>query len=111
MSTDKPTISTVENIGKKVVGRPKGSPKTGGRKKGVKNQRSIILHEILANSGVDIGAEIKKAFDYATPDQKILLIKIVLEYFPKPNPVEMKKEEPPVRELTPAQKSAKLGAV
>lgn len=110
MTNLKPRISTVEKDGKR--GRKPGTAKTGGRIKGTPNKRSIVLHKILVDSGVDIGKEIKKAFEVATPEGKIQLIKIVLEHFPKPVAVEMESEEKkPTQILSNAQKAAKLAGI
>lgn len=107
----KPRISTVEKDGKK-RGRKPGCVKSGGRAKGTPNKKSIILHKILQESGVDIGLEIKKAFQVATPDGKIQLIKIVLEHFPKPVAIEVESEDKPkLKNLTNAEKAAKLASI
>lgn len=44
-------------------GRPKGTPKTGGRKKGTSNKRTYWLRDELERVGFDWALEIKKSFE------------------------------------------------
>ena len=48
---------------KKIGHRPKGLPKTGGRKKGTRNKRNLRLREIFAERGFDYVGQVMNTFE------------------------------------------------
>lgn len=59
------------------VGRPKGLPKYGGRKKGTPNKRSHLLHSLLEKESINWGKEFKAALDADNIDKCNVLISML----------------------------------
>jgi len=69
--------------------KPVGSPKTGGRKKGTPNRRTLDFQTCLDDQGIDLIAEIKNLLPVLSPDQKASVILDLLAYlYPKRKAVE-----------------------
>jgi hypothetical protein len=49
--------------GKKLGHRPKGLPKTGGRKKGTRNKKNVRLRDLFAEQGFDFVAQVMNTFN------------------------------------------------
>ena len=88
-------------------GKKTGGKKYGGRQKGTPNKNTMFLHKILAESGVNVGDEIKTALVTADMEQRIRIIDMILNHFPKPTAVEFKPESSQIP-LTDKEKAAKL---
>lgn len=66
-----------------------GSTKTGGRKKGTPNKRSLAFVEILESRGIDLLEEILKESEHLTNYEKVGVFSSLLPYvYPKRKPVE-----------------------
>lgn len=67
------------------MGKPKGSQKTGGRKKGSKNKNSIHLHDSLFQLEFNPAEELINLYKLSPPNiQAQILLKIVDFVFIKP---------------------------
>jgi hypothetical protein len=79
------------------VGRPKGLPKTGGRRRGTPNRATLSLRETLAALDYDSAVELVQiARNPKTPlDRRIQIHLGLLPYqYPKRKPVNELSEEP-----------------
>jgi hypothetical protein len=66
------------------MGRPKGIPKTGGRKRGTPNQTTLLFRDALASNGLDLAAEIVRLLPMALPEKQIDVLVQLLPYaYPK----------------------------
>ena len=71
--------------------RPKGTPKTGGRKKGTPNLKTLVLRESLNRVGFDIVKELSDVYPNLDASTKAKVLMSFLPYlFPKPGPVYIK---------------------
>jgi len=71
------------------MGKPIGSPKTGGRRKGTPNRRTLDFQSSLNEQGIDLVAEIRNLLPVLSPDQKASVILDLLAYlYPKRKAVE-----------------------
>lgn len=77
------------------MGRPKGQPKVGGRKKGVPNKTPAMkpLRVSLAELGFSLGDEIIKLYAAADDNMKLKLLQLITQYT-QVAPKEETKEEP-----------------
>lgn len=67
-----------------------GSLKTGGRKKGTPNKRSLDFYETLATQNIDILEQILNESFSLPPEEKIKVYLALLPYvYPKKKPVEV----------------------
>ena len=96
-------------------GRPKGYPKTGGRKKGSINKSTIILPAIIEGAGFDIGKEIRDLYKMADTDQKIRILTELMKYFPALAPVDsnelLKNTDPDPNPVTEVSEETLLAMV
>ncbi|HEY1078504.1 MAG TPA: hypothetical protein VGE46_00330 [Bdellovibrio sp.] len=70
------------------MSRPKGTPKTGGRKKGTRNLRTLVLRESLDRVGFDIVQELYELYPKLEPETQAKILMSFLPFlFPKPMPV------------------------
>jgi hypothetical protein len=76
--------------------RPKGIPKTGGRKKGTLNKSTLLMSVFLADHDYDFGTELKQALATMNLAKLVVLEKLFPYYFAKPMiaPIEIKPENP-----------------
>jgi len=84
-------------------GRPKGLPKTGGRKKGTPNRATVLLGEKLAANGYDPADELMRiAADVRTPLELSVHIHLALlpYIYPKRKPVDDSTREPMTANVT-----------
>jgi hypothetical protein len=73
----------MENKGHFEKGKPRHNK--AGRKKGGKNKATIYLHKLLFESNFDLADEIRKTLEQCTtPEQRIEVLRILVQYFPKP---------------------------
>jgi hypothetical protein len=84
--------SKVENL-KSPRGKPKGSPKSGGRTIGTPNKRSVWLRDELENAGINWGEEMAQAL--AGSDFKKAEILIALLPYLNPRMKDKEKEDTP----------------
>lgn len=67
------------------MGRPKGIAKSGGRKPGAKNKRTIIFGEVLDELRFNIPKEAVRLYRELPPEQKLDCLKFLASYVhPKP---------------------------
>lgn len=70
------------------MSRPKGLPKTGGRKKGTRNLKTLVLRESLARVGFDIIKELYDLYPKLDHETKAKILMSFLPFlFPKPSSV------------------------
>lgn len=74
------------------LGKPTGSPKTGGRKAGTPNKRSIWLREELDKADINWGIELKKALDTLDYKKAEILVSLLPFLNPKLKEKEMEDE-------------------
>lgn len=75
------------------MGKPKGSQKTGGRKKGTKNKNSIFLREILDELDFNTGEELISLYKTSPPGLKAqILLKIIDFTYTKPGSADLSLE-------------------
>jgi hypothetical protein len=65
------------------LGKPTGSPKSGGRKAGTPNKRSVWLREELDRANIDWGLELKKALDTLDYKKAEILVSLLPFLNPK----------------------------
>ncbi len=71
------------------MSRPMGIPKSGGRKKGTPNKKTVDLESALKNAGIDVVAELGKTLPVLSDDVKIkVLIELMSFLYPKRKAVE-----------------------
>lgn len=62
----------------------KGSPKTGGRVKGSHNKKSLLVHELLENSGINLISMITEELPFLARPKKVDTLVALLPYvYPK----------------------------
>lgn len=67
-----------------MAGRPKGLPKTGGRKKGTPNKNSVLLGEALKTFAFDPVARLIKIYDTLTTDLQVRVCLAFIDHvYPK----------------------------
>ena len=96
---------------RKSAGKPRGSPKTGGRTKGTPNRKTALLHELIADAGFDIGHALAETFDKADIDQKIEILKLLLNHFPRAKEIDIPIDSTPPEPITPEQAKTLLKTV
>ena len=70
------------------MARPPGLPKTGGRKKGSRNLKTLVLRESLNRVGFDIVQELRDLFPKLDPQTKAKVLMAFLPFlFPRPSSV------------------------
>lgn len=70
------------------MSRPKGLPKTGGRKKGTRNLKTLVLRESLGRVGFDIVQELYDLYPKLDSQTQAKILMSFLPFlFPKPAPV------------------------
>lgn len=80
--------------------------KTGGRKKGVPNRKTLVFRELLAENGLDVEAELAKALLVNDLPRVEVLIKLLPYLTPKlkeqerPTPTEADTSTPTVQDLS-----------
>jgi hypothetical protein len=63
-------------------GRPKGLPKTGGRKKGTRNRGNVRLREVFAAEGFDFVSEVMETLeDMRSPEARMKALLKLAPYF------------------------------
>lgn len=68
--------------------RPPGLPKTGGRKKGTQNLKTLVLRESLNRVGFDVVQELHDLYPKLDIQMKAKVLMAFLPYlFPKPEAV------------------------
>jgi hypothetical protein len=73
--------SKVDNARKGGPGKPKGLPKTGGRKKGTPNKNSLSVKSSLDAKGIDLIHEIiTRIFELTDKGQQVSELKALLPY-------------------------------
>ncbi len=71
------------------MGKPAGSPKSGGRKKGSPNKRTVAFIDALDARGIDLLGEVLDLAQTLDTDDKIAIYLALLPYqFPKRKPTE-----------------------
>jgi hypothetical protein len=69
--------------------RPRGSPKTGGRKKGIPNKRTLLLREALDSFGCDVPQRIVALLpDLSAEKQADILVELLKYLYPTRKAVE-----------------------
>lgn len=64
------------------TGRPPGQPKTGGRTRGTKNKKTIVLREKFAEAGFDFVAETMRALkEVGLPESRLEALVRLAPYF------------------------------
>jgi hypothetical protein len=64
--------------------KPKGSLKTGGRKKGTPNQKTLVLKSINEALGVDVPQKLAELLPFLEPDKQADVLLELLNYiYPK----------------------------
>jgi hypothetical protein len=72
------------------MARPPGLPKTGGRKRGSRNLKTLILRESLTRVGFDIVQEIRDIYPKLDAQTKAKVLMAFLPFlFPKPSLVHL----------------------
>ncbi len=72
------------------MSRTKGSPKTGGRIKGMPNKRTLIFQEALDYLGVDILARLAELLPTLEPAKRAdVLLQLMAYQYPKRKAVEV----------------------
>lgn len=67
------------------MGKPKGSQKTGGRKKGCQNKKSRFLNDELYNLGFDTSKKLVELYNELPPNLKLqMILKIIDHAYVKP---------------------------
>lgn len=67
------------------MSRSKGTPKTGGRKKGTRNLKTLVLRESLDRVGFDIVQELRDLYPKLEPETQAKILMSFLQFlFPKP---------------------------
>lgn len=86
----------VEKEVKKKPGRPKGSPKVGGRKKGTPNKSSRNLLERLDRARFDPVTEYIRLYEAVIdPDKKLAMLTYLFAHiFPRLKEIELPLDEP-----------------
>lgn len=70
------------------MSRPKGLPKTGGRKKGTRNLKTLVLRESLDRVGFDIVQELHDLYPKLDAQTQAKILMTFLHFlFPKPTAV------------------------
>lgn len=70
------------------MSRPTGLPKTGGRKRGTKNLKTLVLRESLNRVGFDIIQELHDIYPELDTQMKAKVLLSFLPYlFPKPEAI------------------------
>lgn len=70
------------------MSRPRGLPKTGGRKKGTRNLKTLVLRESLDRVGFDIVQELHDLYPKLDVETQAKVLMSFLPYlFPKPTTV------------------------
>jgi len=68
--------------------KEKGSPKTGGRQKGSRNLRTLVLRESLDRVGFDVVQELKNLYPILDPAMQAKVLMSFMPYlFPRPEAV------------------------
>jgi len=76
------------------MARPTGLPKTGGRKLGTPNKRSLRLNEIFNSLEFYIPSELVKLLpDLEVKDRAQVLLKLLEYVYPKRRPIELSVSE------------------
>lgn len=74
--------------------KTKGSLKTGGRKKGTPNKKSLELHSLLSNNGINLIEELKVLLPKLSPEKKADVLLNLMQYlYPKRKSIDLKAEE------------------
>ena len=72
------------------MGRPKGLPKTGGRKRGVPNRNSSNLVKFFESVNFDVPSEIYNLLPSLEPNKQADILMKLMEYIhPKRRPAEI----------------------
>lgn len=67
------------------MSRPKGMPKTGGRKKGTRNLSTLVLRKSLERVGFDVVQELHDLYPKLEPETQAKILMSFLPFlFPKP---------------------------
>lgn len=76
-------------------GKQPGTPKTGGRKKGTPNKKTVWLKEELSNAGMDWSSEFIRAYQAGDLGKCDLLVSLLPYLNPKMKDREVTEETPP----------------
>lgn len=80
------------------MGKPLGSPKTGGRQKGTLNKRTLNFADDLEHHGLDLLEEITKLLPELSPDKRAgILLGLMCYQYPKRKQID-KPDEVPARD-------------
>ena len=74
---------------KKILTKPIGLPKTGGRKAGTPNKKSVWLREELENAGINWGEQLKEALSSLDYKKAEILISLLPYLNPKMKEVDI----------------------
>ena len=72
------------------MARQEGTPKTGGRKKGTPNLKTLVLRESLNLAGFDVIQKLNDLYPQLDPEFQAKVLLSFLPYlFPRPNSVDL----------------------
>lgn len=73
------------------MARPTGLPKTGGRKKGTPNRKTLCLEQAFRDLQIDIPSQLADLLPKLSPEKRAdVLIDLMSFIYPKRKPVEIK---------------------
>lgn len=73
--------------------RPAGLPKTGGRKKGTPNKKTLALQDALTAAGLDVPIQITELLPQLEPTKRVdVLLELMAYLYPKRKAIEQQIE-------------------
>lgn len=76
------------------MAKPQGSHKTGGRSKGTPNKKTLVLHDALEKSGLDVVAKLAELLPRLSEEKQADVLMNFLSYlYPKRKSVELSAHE------------------
>lgn len=74
-------------------GKSRGA-KTGGRRKGTPNRRTLLLADILEKAGLDVPVRVSELLPALSPKEQVDVLLKLMEYlYPKRKAIEVKNED------------------
>ena len=76
------------------MSKPIGLPKTGGRKKGTPNRRTLVVKSVAEALGLDVPARLVEILPKLHPDKQAdVLLELMGYLFPKRKAIDVKMED------------------